>query len=151
MLEYPGNVREYTWDEDGEEFATDIWGSSTSDDGVTMIRVGQHHPARRRASRVVTSPPVGQHHHHVETLDDHITQALERGQRLPATHPPSPCSTTATPPSVNGSSATTCGCGSPTRAGSPTPRPPRQTDTAGLDTVVRLQSATLDPETGRSP
>jgi hypothetical protein len=26
MLEYPGNVREYTWDEDGEEFATEVWG-----------------------------------------------------------------------------------------------------------------------------
>lgn len=39
-LEYPGNVRNYTWDEDGEQLATTVLGQSTDENGLTTALIG---------------------------------------------------------------------------------------------------------------
>lgn len=75
-LEFPGNVRGYTWDEDGEQFATQVYGSSTDTNGDVTTVAGQNpalinsgYPqvgATRQWSNITVS----------DTLNNHVTQAI---------------------------------------------------------------------------
>lgn len=146
MLEYPGNVREYTWDEDGEEFATEVWGTSTGSDGTTWMRAASNLTLIAEGFPRVATTRQWDNIVEVSTLDEHIAQALIEGngyQDAP-TFKVLDDGDTAVGQWVVGDDMR-IRVTDPRRFPDPSVR---QTGTAGLDTVVRLQSATLDPEGG---
>lgn len=146
MLEYPGNVRKYTWDEDGEQFATDIYGVSTATDGTTLTRYGVNNTLLTEGFPRVASARQWDNITVSNTLDDHVVQALIEGNGY---------SDAPTFVVLDGGD-TAIGSwvvGDDVRLRIDDPR--RFSDpstvglgTAGLDTVVRLQSATVSPDDG---
>lgn len=146
MLEYPGNVREFTWDEDGEQFGTEVFGTSTLDDGTAITEgatnlslLAQGFPrvsVVRQWSNISTS----------SVLDDHMVQALAEADG----YSDAPTFT------VLDSGDTAVGSwivGDDLRLRIADPRrfpdpSVTGTGTAGIDTVVRLSSATLSPADG---
>jgi hypothetical protein len=150
LLEYPGNVRAYTWDEDGDAFATEVWGVSTSDDGSTLLQVGVNNDLIGRGFPRVMDARQWSDITITDTLTDHITQALEEadGYSDAPTFSVPDDGDTAVGQWVVGDDIR-LKITDPRRF--PTPIPPGGNpgnETAGLDTTIRLQQATLNPETG---
>lgn len=80
-LEYPGEVREYEWDEDGEQLATDWFGTSQNTDGNTLVSsatnltlLGRGYPRLMRHSTYSNITRIA-------TLDDHVQNELAEGGR----------------------------------------------------------------------
>lgn len=78
-LEYPGNARSYTWDEDGEQFATQIYGSSTDQDGVVTTDGAQNTTLIANGFPQVGATRQWSNITNTDTLRDHIVQALTEG------------------------------------------------------------------------
>ena len=143
-LEYPGNVREFTWDEDGDEFGTTVYGSSTDADGVVTTStavnatlLGQGFPqvglTRQWDGITVT-----------DTLVSHVAQALAEAdgyQDAP----------TFLVPDEGDTAAGSWGVGDDIRIRITDdrrfPTPPGSLG-PGLDRTVRLSSASVDPVAG---
>jgi hypothetical protein len=150
MLEYPGNVREYTWDEDGDQFATEVWGVSTSDDGSTLLASKVNTDLLGRGYPRVMDPRQWSDITVTDTLDNHIAQALAEDNGYSD-------APTFTVPDDGDTAVGTWIVGDDVRVRVtderrfPAPVPPGGNPAdviAGLDTTVRLQQATLNPETG---
>lgn len=146
MLEYPGNVREYSWDEDGEEFATEIWGQSTSAEGVTITRTGVNDTLLGLGFPRVATARQWDSISDVSTLDGHIVQALAEAdgyQDAP----------TFTVPDRDDTAIGSWNVGDDVRLRIRDSRrfsdPANLSTTAAqIDTVVRIETATLNPEVG---
>jgi hypothetical protein len=142
VLEFPGNASEYTWDEDGSTFATDMWGSSTTDEGVTMVRSASNPALLTQGYPRVERSGQWSNISVVATLDAHIRQALAEA----AAYANAP---TVTVRDDGGTSIGGWAVGDLARMRVTDERrfPPDLPGQPGLDEVLRIRSATLDPET----
>jgi hypothetical protein len=76
-IEWPHNtVGAYPWDEDGSEFATHVWASSQTDEGVTLIRSAANQSLLDLGYPRLDLPKTFSNISVVATLDAHAAQAL---------------------------------------------------------------------------
>jgi hypothetical protein len=143
LLEFPGNVRDYEWNEDGAAIASEVWGSSQSADGVSMVRA-MSNPMLTDAGypKVMLAkqwPSISD----PATLDGHLSVALSRASQygnLP----------TVVVRDLGDTAAGQWSVGDNVRLRiSDEQRFPRADGGTGpgLDTIMRITDASLDPGT----
>lgn len=143
-LEYPGNATSFVWDEDGEEFATQVYGSSTDQDGVVTTISAQNPVLLAQGFPQVGSTRQWSNITNSDTLIGHVTQAIveSNGYQDAPTFAVKDAGDTAAGSWVVGDDVRV--------RITDDARFPRIQDYLGpgLDQTVRISQATLDPVTG---
>jgi hypothetical protein len=144
-LEWPHTtVGGYEWGEDGSEHATHVFGSSQTDSGVNLVRrvfnVGLLDAGWVRTDLALTFSGIS----NTTTLDNHLLQALAEAagfSNAPAF----------TVPDDGETAAGSWAVGDDVRVRITDPyRFPTVGPEPGMDVVLRLQEATLDPANGQT-